>query len=115
MKVTIYHNPRCSKSRSALQILQEKGIQAEIVEYLRTPPDRATLTRLLQTMNMEPRDLMRKTEPEYKAAGLDDEALTSDQLLDAMIDHPVLIERPIVVVGDKAVLGRPPERILEIL
>jgi arsenate reductase (glutaredoxin) len=115
MKVTIYHNPRCSKSRATLQILQEHGIQPEIIEYLRTPPDRKTLTALLKLMKLEPRDIMRKAEPEYMAAGLDDEALTSAQLIDAMIDHPILIERPIVVVNGKAILGRPPERVLEIL
>jgi arsenate reductase len=115
MKVTIYHNPRCSKSRQTLQILHDRGIEPEIVEYLKSPPDRPTLEKLLKLLKMEPRDLMRKTEPEYKDAGLDDEALSRDQLIAAMLDHPVLIERPIVLIDGKAALGRPPERILDIL
>jgi arsenate reductase (glutaredoxin) len=115
MKVTIYHNTRCSKSRCAMQILEDKGIQPEIVEYLKTPPDRATLEELIQLLGIGPRDLMRKNEPEYKSAGLDDEMLTPAQLIDAMIEYPVLIERPIVIANGKAIIGRPPERVLEIL
>lgn len=115
MKVTIYHNPRCSKSRQSLEILHERGVQPEIVEYLKTPPDRATLEKLLKMLKVQPRDLLRKSEPEYKDAGLDDESLTDEQLVEAMLDHPVLIERPIVVINGKAVIGRPPERVLEIL
>ncbi len=115
MSVKIYHNPRCSKSRQALELLHEQGLEPEIVEYLKTPPDHATLDRLLTTLGLEPRDLMRRKEKEYKEAGLSDPGLTRDQLIDAMIEHPKLIERPIVVKGKKAALGRPPEKVLDIL
>jgi arsenate reductase (glutaredoxin) len=109
--VTIYHNPRCSKSRSALQILRDRGVEPIIVEYLQTPPDAKTLDRLLKMLALEPRDLMRKGEKEYKSLSLDAPKLTREQLIAAMVKHPILIERPIVVRGDKAVLGRPPERV----
>ena len=115
MTVEIYHNPRCSKSRQTLKLLEEEGIAPEVVEYLKTPPDAAELTRILDMLGMEPRDLMRKKEAEYKAAGLDDPALSRDQLIQGMVDNPKLIERPIVVSGGKAALGRPPEKVLEIL
>jgi arsenate reductase len=115
MKVTIYHNPRCSKSRQTLELLRERGIEPAIVEYLKTPPDEQTLKRLLKLLHMAPRDLMRKGEKEYKDGGLDRAALSDEVLIRAMVKHPVLIERPIVVVDDKAVLGRPPENILGLL
>jgi arsenate reductase len=113
--VTIYHNPRCSKSRSALQLLRARGIEAVVVEYLQTPPDAETLDRLLKLLAMEPRDLMRKGEAEYKQLDLDDARLSRARLIEAMVKHPILIERPIVVKGDKAVVGRPPERVVELL
>lgn len=115
MKVTIYHNPRCSKSRATLQLLREHGIEPETVDYLQTPPDRETLARLLDMLGLEPRELMRRQEPEYAKAGLDDAGLTRDTLIQAMVQRPILIERPIVVAGDKAVIGRPPEKVLELL
>ena len=116
MSIEIYHNPRCSKSRQALQLLRDQGIEPEIVEYLKTPPDRQTLERILSLLGMEPRDLMRKKGKEYKEAGLDDPGLTREQLIDAMIEHPRLIERPIVVKErTKAALGRPPEQVLDIV
>ena len=116
MSVQIYHNPRCSKSRQALELLREKGIDPEIVEYLKTPPDRQTLERVLGLLGMEPRQLMRCKEAEYKQAGLDNPELTRDQLIDAMLAHPKLIERPIVVKdGKRAALGRPPEHVLDII
>lgn len=115
MKVEIYHNPRCSKSREALALLRDRGIEPEIIEYLKTPPDRATLEKLLRMLKMEPRELMREKEKEYKEMGLDNPELSSDALLQAMIDHPKIIERPIVVHDRKAALGRPPEQVLEIL
>ncbi len=115
MSVEIFHNPRCSKSRQTLQLLQEQGIEPEVVEYLQTPPDRKTLERVLKMLNMEPRDLMRKKEAEYKENGLDEPGLTRDQLIDAMIAHPKLIERPIVIKDSKAVIGRPPEKVLDLL
>ncbi len=113
--VVIYHNPRCSKSRAALKLLEERGIQPRIVKYLETPPDHATLKSLLERLGMKPRELMRRKEKEYKALGLDDPSLGDEALIDAMVKHPRLIERPIVVVGDRVALGRPPEKVLEIL
>jgi arsenate reductase len=115
MSVVIYHNPRCSKSRAALQLLREKGVEPAIVEYLKTPPAAAELARLLDLLGMAPRELMRKGEAVYKELGLDDPALDRRALIAAMAENPSLIERPIVVAGDKAALGRPPEKILDIL
>lgn len=115
MSVEIYHNPRCSKSRQTLELLQAQGVEPQVVEYLKTPPDKATLLRILDMLRLEPRQLMRTKEEEYKALGLDDPQLTRDQLIDAMIATPKLIERPIVIKDGKAALGRPPEKILEIL
>lgn len=115
MSVSIYHNPRCSKSRQALELLREQGVEPEIIKYLETPPDHATLARILEQLNMEPRQLMRRKEKEYKENGLDDPDLTREQLIDAMIAHPRLIERPIVLKDGKAALGRPPELVLDIL
>lgn len=115
MSTTIYHNPRCSKSRQTLQLLEEHGEQPEIVKYLETPPDAATLKSLLDMLGLEPRQLMRQKESEYKALGLDDPELDRDTLIRAMTEHPKLIERPIVVKDGKAALGRPPEDVLEIL
>ncbi|RLJ18494.1 arsenate reductase (glutaredoxin) [bacterium endosymbiont of Escarpia laminata] len=115
MSVEIFHNPRCSKSRQTLQLLKDNGVEPEIVEYLKTPPDRDTLKQVLDMLGMEPRDLMRKKESEYKENNLADPSLTRDQLIDAMIAHPKLIERPIVITNGKAALGRPPEKVLEII
>lgn len=115
MSIEIYHNPRCSKSRQTLQLLQEQGVETDIVEYLKTPPDEKTLEQILNMLGLEPRDLMRKKESEYKENQLDDPSLTRKQLIDAMIAHPKLIERPIVIKDGKAAIGRPPEKVLEIL
>ena len=115
MSVKFYHNPRCSKSRKSLQLLREHGVEPDIVEYLKNPPQRETLVQILDMLGMEPRDLMRKKEPEYKENNLADPTLTRDQLIDAMISHPKLIERPIVIKNGKATLGRPPESVLEII
>lgn len=115
MSVEIYHNPRCSKSRETLSLLKEKGVEPVVVEYLNTPPDAATLNRLLDLLGLQPRELMRVKEPEYKALGLDDPALGREALIQAMVDHSRLIERPIVVKdGTHAALGRPPEKVLEL-
>ena len=114
-QVTIYHNPRCSKSRQTLQLLRDRGIEPEIVDYLKTPPDAATLAGLLRKLRLEPRQLVRKKEPPYKDGGLDNPSLDAAALIAAMVANPVLIERPIVVKGAKAALGRPPEAVLEIL
>jgi len=115
MTITIYHNPRCSKSRQTLQLLTERGVAPRVVNYLDTPPDRAELERILNLLGIEPRELMRRKEDEYAALGLDDPALSRAALIDAMVRHPRLIERPIVIAGKRAVIGRPPEKVLEIL
>ncbi len=115
MTVTIYHNPRCSKSRQTLQLLKDNNIEPQVVKYLETPPSREELEELLKMLGMEPRDLMRRKEKEYKALGLDDPGLSREQLIDAMVAHPRLIERPIVVHKGRAAIGRPPENVLEIL
>lgn len=113
--VTIYHNPRCSKSRQTLALLEERGLSPEVVLYLETPPDAATLKTLLAKLGISPRQLLRKGEDDYKALNLKDESLADDDLITAMVAHPKLIERPIVVNGNKAALGRPPEQVLDIL
>lgn len=115
MTVTIYHNPRCSKSRATLKLLEDSDVEPTVVEYLRTPPSRAEMTRILTGLGMEPRELMRKKEAPYRELGLADESLGRDALIDAMIENPVLIERPVVAKDGKYALGRPPERVLEIL
>jgi arsenate reductase len=115
MAVTIYHNPRCSKSRQTLALLQEKGIEPQVVEYLSDTPDAKTLDGILKKLEMEPRDLMRRKETPYKDLRLDDPKLSRDKLIAAMVANPILIERPIVVSGGKVALGRPPEAVLEIL
>jgi len=115
MTATIYHNPRCSKSREALALLRDRGVEPVVVEYLQTPPDAATLQALLAALGLRPRALLRRQEPEYAELGLDDPLIREDALIDAMVAHPRLIERPIVVINGKAVLGRPPAKVLEII
>ena len=116
MTIQIYHNPRCSKSRETLGLLQQRGIEPEIILYLESPPSPETLKQLLAAAGFsEPRQLMRRNEEIYNTLGLADKTLTEDQLLAAMASHPKLIERPLVVNGDRARLGRPPEQVLEIL
>ena len=115
MPVKIYHNPRCSKSRQALQLLKDNNIEPEVVKYLENPPDRKELERILDLLGLEPRELMRRREKEYKELGLDDPELSRGQLIQAMVEHPRLIERPIVVKDGRAVVGRPPEKVLELL
>lgn len=112
--LTIYHNPRCSKSRAALALLQERKVPVRIVEYLKDPPSRAELAGLRKKLGLAPGEWIRKGEAEFKAAGLTAKS-PDDTLLDAMAKHPILIERPIVVRGERAVVGRPPERVLELL
>ncbi|MHA6161528.1 arsenate reductase (glutaredoxin) [Pseudomonas sichuanensis] len=113
--LTLYHNPRCSKSRGALELLEARGLSPTIVRYLETPPDAATLKQLLAQLGIGARQLLRSGEDEYKALDLANPALTDTQLIEAMVQHPKLIERPILVAGSKAVIGRPPEKVLEIL
>jgi len=115
MTVKIYHNPRCGKSRQTLQLLKDQGIEPEVIEYLKTPPSAQELDDILQKLGMEPRELMRKKEAEYKANGLDDAALDRQALIQAMVNNPILIERPIVLANGKAAIGRPPEDVLAIL
>ncbi|WP_369990161.1 arsenate reductase (glutaredoxin) [Pseudomonas xanthosomatis] len=114
-ELTLYHNPRCSKSRGALELLEARGLTPYVVRYLETPPNAATLEQLLGKLGIGARQLLRSGEDEYKALNLADPALTDAQLIEAMVQHPKLIERPILVAGDKAVVGRPPEKVLEIL
>jgi arsenate reductase len=113
--VTIYHNPRCSKSRATLDLLREHGHQPRIVEYLKNPPSETELAAILKLLGMEPRELMRCKEEDYARANLDDPGLTREELIRALHDHPRLIERPIVLANGKAALGRPPESVVEIL
>lgn len=115
MSISIYHNPRCSKSRRALELLREHGVEPAIIEYLKTPPSPETLDELLKLLDMDPRDLIRAKETAYKEAGLDDPNLTRSALIRGMTENPILIERPIVVADGKAALGRPPEKVLEII
>jgi arsenate reductase len=113
--VTIYHNPRCSKSRQTLALIKEKEIQPEVVLYMETPPDSETLKELISKLSITPRELLRTGEDDYRANNLKDTTLTDNDLIKAMVTYPKLIERPIVINGDKAVLGRPPENVLDII
>jgi len=115
MDIIIYHNPRCSKSRQTLALIEEQGIAPTIVEYLKTPPTHQQLDSILRGLNLAPRELMRRKEAQYKEQNLDNESLNRDQLIEAMIQTPKLIERPIVIVGDDIIIGRPPEGVLTIL
>ena len=114
-EITIYFNPQCSKCRLTLDLLETRGQQPEIIEYLESPPDAATLESILDMLGLEPRDLMRTFEKEYTQAGLDNPVLSRAELIDAMISYPRLIQRPIVVKNGKAAIGRPPEKGIDIL
>jgi len=111
----IFHNPRCSKSRQTLELIQQKGIEPEIIRYLETPPTEQELLHILDLLGCEPRQLMRTKESEYKEQGLDNPEVSREQLVKAMVATPKLIERPIVLANGKAAIGRPPESVLEIL
>ena len=113
--ITIYHNPRCSKSRAALALLREAGHEPEVVLYLDEPPTAARLKQLLQAMGLSARDIMRSKEAPYKELGLADKSLSEDVLIEHMVAHPILIERPIVVAGDEVRLCRPAERVQELI
>lgn len=113
--VTIYHNPRCGKSRAALRLIEEAGVEAKVVRYLEEPPSAAALGKLLKLLGMKPSELIRTGEPIAKELGIGQRAYTDKQLIDLMAEHPILIERPIIVRGSRAVVGRPPERVKELL
>lgn len=115
MTSRLYHNPRCSKSRGALELLRERGIEPQIIAYLDQPPSIAELRDLLRMLGTDARSLLRDGEPEYAELGLSDPLLDQDALLAAMVAHPRLIERPVFVHGGRAVIGRPPERVLDLL
>jgi arsenate reductase len=115
MTITIYHNPKCSKSRATLKLLQDRGLEPRVVEYLKAPPTASELDRILKLLGIEPRALMRTQEEAYARVGLDDPKLTRAQLIAAMFENPSVIERPIVVSDTRAAIGRPPENVLEIL
>lgn len=115
MSTKIYHNPRCSKSRQTLALIQQQGIEPEIIEYLKTPPTANELKQILQQLGITPRDLLRKTEDSYKELGLAKAELSDDELIQVMCDNPKLIERPIVITNSQAKIGRPPESVLDIL
>lgn len=113
--LTLYHNPRCSKSRGALELIEARGLQPTVIRYLETPPSPDELAALLGKLGISARELLRSGEDEYRNLGLADPSLSEDQLIEAMVQHPRLIERPILVAGDKAVIGRPAEKVLELL
>lgn len=113
MHCTIWHNPKCSKSRTALEILQEKGVETEVVKYLESVPTKEMIKELLAKLNISARELMRTKEEVYKELGLK-EITDEESLIDAMVANPKLIERPIVILDNKAIIGRPPEKILEL-
>ena len=115
MSITIYHNPKCSKSRETLGLLVKQGIKPAINEYLKIPPTAEKINEILKKLGYAPRDLMRKKETMYTLHNLNDQSLSNDTLIEFMVKHPILIERPIVLANEKAAIGRPPEQVLEIL
>ena len=115
MSITIYHNPKCSKSRQTLKLLEEQATGIDVIEYLKNPPTVKKLKEILSLLKFSPRDLMRKKEAEYKDLGLYNSNLSDKDLIESMVKHPILIERPIVLANGKAVLGRPPENVLNII
>lgn len=115
MTITIYHNPRCSKSRQTLELLRSHGIEPAIIEYLKTPPSADELKAVIKALGISPRDLLRKGEAIYKELGLQDSNPSDEALIQTMVTHPVLIERPIVIRGEKAAIGRPPENVLTLI
>ena len=115
MSVTIYHNPSCGSSRNTLAMIHQSGEEPEVIEYLKTPPSSAELKAILKKLGLKPQDIVRKGEPLYTELGLKDRKLDDDALIALLVKHPILIERPIVVSGGKAAIGRPPESVLKIL
>ena len=115
MPVIVYHNPKCSKSRQTLELLNRQGIKPTIIEYLKTPPSSKKLKEIIELLKFTPRNLIRKQETTYTENKLENLSLSDDDLIEAMARHPILIERPIVIVNNKAVIGRPPEEVLKII
>ena len=115
MSITIYHNPKCSKSRQTLKLLEEQATGIDVIEYLKNPPTVKKLKEILSLLKISPRELMRKKETEYKELILSNSRLSDKDLIESMIKHPILIERPIVLANGKAALGRPPENVLNII
>ncbi len=113
--IEIWHYPRCSKSRKTLALLEERGLEPTIRRYLEDPPDAQAIERVLEMLDMEPRELMRQKEDPYTVLGLADESTSREDLISAMVEHPILIQRPVVIVDDQAALGRPPENVLPLL
>jgi arsenate reductase (glutaredoxin) len=114
-EITIYHNPRCGKSRKALELIRRRGIEPVVIEYLKNPPNEKQLADILERLGMTPRQILRTKEKEYKQLGLNQPAVTDRQLIRAIVKHPILLERPIVLSKGKGVLGRPPENVDKIL
>ena len=114
-KLVIYHNPNCSKSRETLQILENHQCSPQIIEYLETPPDQQELKRIVKMLGISARDLLRTAEQVYQDAELDDDTLSEEEIIEAICEYPALLQRPIVVLGDRAIIGRPPEKVLEII
>jgi arsenate reductase len=115
MPVTIWHNPRCATSRRVLAMIRNKGIEPHVVEYLKTPPSAKEIKAVLAKLKLDARGLLRRKEAAYRAEKLDDEKLSDAAIIRAMTEHPVLIERPVVLAGRRAVLARPPERVFEVI
>jgi len=115
VRLVIYHNPSCSKSRETLQILENHDLSPTIVEYLDNPPTRQELKKIIEMLGISARDLLRTTEQIYEDAKLDSRALSEDEIITAICQHPALLQRPIVVSGNRAVIGRPPTRVLDII
>lgn len=115
MSVIIYHNPQCSKSRQAKALLEEHGVEPEVVEYLKGSLSAEKISEVIAMLDLSPRDVMRKGEQAYKDLGLKDKNRSDEELIQAIVDHPILLERPIVVSGGKAVIGRPPENVLDLI
>jgi len=115
MSVTVYHNPRCSKSRATLELLQKRGLEPEIVKYLEAPPEASELRVLARKLDLQPKEFLRTAESVWKELGLDPDNIDETELLELMSEYPILIERPIVVCGDRARIGRPPGAVLEIV
>ncbi len=113
--LVIYHNARCSKSRATLQLLQDRGLAPTVIDYLEEPPTPAELTRIIEMLGVGARDLLRTTEPVFKDAELDDDSLSEEEIIEAICEYPALLQRPIVIAGDRATIGRPPEKVLDII